>query len=332
MADEPLTIEYMELPEIARAASARARHGKTLFLWVAAAGLISLTISSTADVLDQQLSAAHLPHFVTVQGHVVNLVAALGSIFLLVALLVRNYRGTQQLDRPWYASRIMAEEIKSLAWRYAVRGRPFELDTSPGQAEEQLREQLRRYAVTALSQRLSLAAPPAPKDTDTTSHADITPSMLTLRSQSRDVRRQHYAALRIRSQWRFYTSEADKYHQRERWTAWALNGIKVLGVIWAALFVVGTVPIELFGVTSTIVAAATSWLLLNQYASLAATYGMMARLMLSYHGSCSDPKRQWTDTQWADFVAEVEGVLSEEHVAWRSTLERFATSSPEPGQ
>lgn len=335
MVDDPdklFSLEKLEMPEIGRAASARAQHGKKTFLFIAFLGLASLAISSSADTIDQQFSAEHFPHMVSVEGHLVNLIAIVGMLFLAVTLFIRNYKGTQNLDRPWHASRLMAEEIKSLAWRYAVRGLPYESDAEPGQAEERLRERLRRYSIAALSDRLNLPAPPMPAAPDKTTDTFITKSMRDLRNQPADVRRKHYGDLRIRGQWDYYAGNERKYQEREKWTVWILNGFKVFGVLWAAAFIAGAAPIEIFGITGTIAAAGTSWLLLNQYDTLADTYGMMARLMMSYYGTCADPEREWTDTQWADFVAEVEGVLSEEHVAWRRIIERFSAIGEEPNR
>lgn len=327
----PLELESLEMPEIARALAARARRGKKLFLWIAAAGLIALAVSASADIIDQQLSAAQLPHAITVQGHPINLVAVLGALFLLLALFIRNYRGTRRPDQPWYTSRDMAEKIYSLAWRYSVRAFPFEADTPPGKAEEELRRQLRDYVKSVQAERLDLPPPPSSTSARDVIPENITPSMRELRGQPEDVRRKRYATLRILAQREFYRERTQKYQRYDKWVVWALNGIKVLGVALAALFVIGAVPIELFGVTATVAAVGTSWLLLNQYTSLSTTYNMMARLMESYYESCTDPKRQWSGSEWSIFVSEVEGALSEEHIAWRSMIERFGSAGSELG-
>ncbi len=47
-------------------------------------------------------------------------------IAFLVALGAESYTALLRPDRLWYEGRAAAESVKTIAWRYAVQGAPFE--------------------------------------------------------------------------------------------------------------------------------------------------------------------------------------------------------------
>ncbi len=55
---------------------------------------------------------------------------SLGVVLQLVALIIgfgcTIYLETFQPQRRWYRARALAESVKTLAWRYAMRAAPFE--------------------------------------------------------------------------------------------------------------------------------------------------------------------------------------------------------------
>lgn len=286
---------HLAMPAIARAASTRSRQAQLAFKRSILAGLALLIVAAIAGSLG--LRAGKFD--------------AAGLAVLLAFLSagsLRAYRLARRPDRVWYASRALAEEIKSLVWRYSVGGKPYGLDARlHGDPESRLIKRLNALVDRPREESLSLPAPEEGAE-------HITASMRALRLHPLDERRAAYAAGRIADQQRYYTKKTQALKQRaDQWNM-ALLGAEAVGVLAALIRLLHPFAYDLFGLAGTIVAAGTSWMQLNQYTSLAERYSAMAHKLGGHHGRAITPDLPWTEVEWARFV---EDLLAEEHSQWR---------------
>lgn len=273
------------------------------------------------------VSAFHAksPH-VVVFGHSLNAATAFAVILFAAAVVIRVIRITRSPERIWFSSRALAERTRSLAWQYAVAGGKFARPANgPDAADGQYQRQLDQIAVEARDSGVHYRTPPA-----TAGIHVITDWMRATRALSLDQRRAIYAKQRIEDQERFYITREQQKSKAATRSQWILVGIEILGALLAALNALGVwvfVQLDFVGVAGTIAAGVATWVQFNQFTELAGTYSAMAYRMAGYRERCLNAATEWTETCWADFVGEVEGALSEEHGAWRHTVQRGATDA-----
>jgi hypothetical protein len=310
----------IEMPALARAASRRSRQAQTVFKTVMAAGLLLLIAAAFFGSLPARLGAVDV-----------------AGLLVLVAFLAaggfRAYRLGKRPDRVWYGSRMLSEDLKSLAWCYAVGGRPFAIGArSSPDAETHFARHINTLVDRSREETLSLPAPEEDSD-------QITASMRELRVQPLETRRTRYAEARIGDQQRYYVRKAREFQRRANGWNIALYAAEGVGVLWAigrllrplllpAQLAAQTArpsavqsilytffSYDLFGLAGTIVAAGTSWLQLNQYLTLSDTYSALAQKLGMYRERAMGPSLD--EEHWARFVSEVERLLRDEHTQWR---------------
>ncbi len=308
-------ITEIEMPAVARAASKRSRQAKVNSERGVGAGLLLLMVAALAGLFvweREQVDVAGL----------VALIAFLGAV------AARIYRLSERPDKIWSQSRVLAEDAKSLAWRYAVGGLPYGLDApsvasagapSPAlTAEADLQRRLDGFLEKARTQELHLPPPGGDED-------QITASMQQLRQQPPEVRQGAYIEGRIGDQEVYYRERSSGFEQfASLWNA-ALFVVEGLGVLAALAKVLSLFHIDALGLAGTVVAAGMSWVQLHRYAALAESYSAMAHKLRGYRGVAMRSGAQWSEAQWASFVDEVETLLEKEHLEWSDLFNaRFA--------
>ncbi len=236
--------------------------------------------------------------------------AALGVIASATAVMVAVLRAIQRsrrYDSMWYEARAAAEEVKSLAWRYAVRGAPFDrVDESTDDAEARFIAELSRIA-----DNNDLLAPPDPS-------GEITDAMRALRSApDDDTRREAYLEHRVKDQQHWYAMRAR--HNDAVAARWDLLFYAVIAVaVFAGAFLASnTDSSRALGPVVALAAggsgAVVGWVAVRRYASLARSYRAVAR-QLSHIAALAYQKD--THEEWVAFVADVEQTIMREHAQW----------------
>src|SRR5690606_34372564 len=137
------------------------------------------------------------------------------------ALLVEGILWKSRPDKTWYDARAIAESAKTLAWKYAVRGEPFNDDAIS--EEDTTRSLLARLnGISAQYPHVELAAVNAPA---------VSTWMREQRNESWNERKEVYRIGRLVHQKNWYHEKA-KYN-KERSTQWriALVVTEFLGVV-----------------------------------------------------------------------------------------------------
>ncbi|MGW4893731.1 DUF4231 domain-containing protein [Kitasatospora sp. NPDC004240] len=240
--------------------------------------------------------------------------ADITPLFSVIAFLVAGYfwwrLRTANPQGRWYEARAVAESVKTLAWKYAVRARPFH-----GEAES---AEVDRGYLAQLEDVLRAFDDPAIVPPDTV--AEITPEMRRVRAGNLSSRRTLYLRTRVEGQRTWYRARADAYESQA--TSWGLGvaALIILGGAAAVAQATGTLPVHVFGASSAAAAAIIAWTQLKQLRPLASAYQLAARVLENVGNQLSDLDLKAPDAEasWARLAAEAEDAVSREHTTWRA--------------
>ncbi|MET8698174.1 DUF4231 domain-containing protein [Kitasatospora sp. NPDC058032] len=297
--DPPAGVEAQLLPELFRTADQASLSGQQQTLrWYR--GLISMLVLAAA--------VGSLP------GPDDKGASDITPLFSVVALLVAGYfwarlRRSNPQGR-WYEARAAAESVKTLAWKYSVRARPFEGDAESADVDRgyllQVEDVLRAFEDPAI-------VPPE-------SVAEITPEMRRVRAESLTARRTLYLRTRVEGQRTWYRSRAESCESQA--VTWGLGvaGLIIVGAAAAIAQATGALQVHVFGATSAAAAAVIAWTQLKQLRPLAAAYQLAARELENVGNQLSDldPRMPDAEQRWARLAAEAEDAVSREHTTWRA--------------
>lgn len=234
-------------------------------------------------------------------------VLAAGVAFAAAFLTEATILGTQP-EKSWYQSRAIAESVKSLAWRYAVGGRPFPKHDGEIEHPDQLNASFTRQL-----QQLRSEFDTAPLIPTSGSAEEITTWMRATRESDFEARRQAYRGHRIDDQHRWYSSKAQSNLNRSTQWSVGLLAVQVVAIGGAVLKGTGIIQIDILGVMAAVSASAVAWLQLKQHSTLWQSYSQAANELATI-GTLLD---QTTDRDWPRFVDEAEAAISREHTTWR---------------
>jgi hypothetical protein len=295
-----------EMPSLASGASNRAQRAQHFLFRSVAVGLLLLIVAAIAGPF-------------TWMPNRIDIAALIGLIAFLAAITLRTARLRHRPDKIWAESRLLAEDVKSAAWRYAVGGAPYGVLTLPAEGVEtppadgaQPPFTSEVYDLHKTAHAAGVHVPFLAEDPDY-----ITVSMKELRRQPLQHRRAVYIEERITHQCQYYSAKALQCERlANRWDE-ALIGIEGAGVLLALAKVLGALEFDLLGVTAVLVAAGTSWTQLNQFTSRAQSYGAIEVELARSLNEAREEGKPWTEGEWARFVASVENLLAGEHLDWQ---------------
>ncbi|MER7849096.1 DUF4231 domain-containing protein [Kitasatospora sp. NPDC096077] len=240
--------------------------------------------------------------------------ADIKPLFSVAAFLIAGYfwsrlRRSNPQGR-WYEARAAAESVKTLAWKYSVRARPFGGEAVSADADRgyllQVEDVLRAFE--------------DPEIVPAGSVPEITEEMRRARADSLTARRTLYLRTRVEGQRTWYRSRAESCDSQS--VSWGL-GIATLIIIGAAAAIAqatGALEVHVFGASSAAAASIIAWTQLKQLRPLAAAYQMAARELENVGNQLSDLDAKAPDAEerWARLAAEAEDAVSREHTTWRA--------------
>jgi conflict system pore-forming effector with SLATT domain len=303
----PLQLADAQMPTLFRLADGASIQAQRRFFRRLAAELILLSLGTLAGLFGSFTPSVGSFAFagLSVPAFPVAELAAAALIF--VALVIRLTRFLEHPDTRWYEARAVAESAKSIAWRYAVGGRPFELGKDAAVVD------------TLLLQRLHETLTDVPNMSRAITFSDqgqISDVMRALRGQPLAIRQEVYQAGRIKDQASWYDRKQRLNHDRALLAQWTLALLEVLGVAFALLQAGKLVSINLQALAAALVAAGIAWTQAQRYQDLSATYRVAAKEALALEHSVP---AQPTEDAWARFVDDAEAAFSREHRLWRAT-------------
>ena len=233
------------------------------------------------------------------------------AALLALALTMRVVRFATRPERLWYEARAVAESVKSIAWRYAVGGAPFQEANS----SEELSAIVKNRLGNIQEDLTKYAAPEAVSQKD-----QITPKMTEVRGLSLDARKQIYRKGRVEDQQGWYGRKARFNRKRAIQSHVTLIVVEVLAVLAAlapvVLTAIGAFPLNLQSLMANIAGGGAAWMQAKRYEDLNASYTVTANELKKV---AEDITNQHDEPAWASFVENVEGSMSREHQLWRAT-------------
>ena len=205
----------------------------------------------------------------------------------------------------WYEGRAAAESAKTLAWRYMVRGEPFEVDEPD--VDKQFLAQTHSLLQDLQSLSLSTGEPDAHQITD---------RMRQIRALDFEERRQIYLVDRIADQQRWYSEKARWNDRRAR--SWVLVSIvlEIAGLIGGALKAFGWINFDLLGFLAAAAGCVMAWIEAKQHRNLAIAYGIASQELASI---ATELPMVSSEERWAALVGQAEEAISREHTLWRAS-------------
>jgi hypothetical protein len=237
---------------------------------------------------------------------------------------IRVFRTSNHPDVDWFDARILAEEVQSQAWRYAMGAAPYQ---EPASADEGISsstelqfmeqiEQLRQGSSVALE---TLSASRGVKQ--------LPDDLKALRDSDLQEKVQVYLRDRLADQAGYYRRRAVAYQRKARNWNRVILAIEALALLAAAARYFGLPSLDLFGFAGTVIAGAGVWLQMQQYATLSRRYSSMARNLESYVDVLKITK-EISPEAWGQIVDHVEGLMEREHQGWLALYQHLRL----PGQ
>ena len=226
-------------------------------------------------------------------------IAALG-LFLL-ALIIRSSGVGDKAEKRWYDARAASESIKSAAWQFAVKCKPYDSADSDAKAvfADLLKKVLKRLPKLDVDQ--------------STGAAVVTQDMSDIRSLDLKNRIAKYKTDRVEDQITWYKGKAKE--NKTRATAWrfALIGLESVAVILGFIRVLGAFDVNWIGILATASAGAAAWQQTRNFTFLSESYSVTT-LELSF---VLDSFSKVTDEDgWSDAARDAESAFSREHGLW----------------
>jgi hypothetical protein len=234
----------------------------------------------------------------------IDVAALLTAVALLGAIGAEGWLIREKPERAWYDGRVLAESVKTLAWRYAMGAIPFPLGLPGHEAELMFVDRL-----------AGLLKGAAPAVLDARPGTALNDTLRGLRNGSLPERRTVYLRDRITEQSGWYAGKSQRSRRTEaRWRT-ALVMIEAAGVTGAVLRATGTVELDVAGIVAAVAGAGVAWLALRKYGYLAQSYAYATNEL----AIVQDRLILVTDEAgWAAEVAAAEEAITREHLTWRS--------------
>jgi hypothetical protein len=233
------------------------------------------------------------------------------AALLTLALVMRLVRVITRPERLWYEARAVAESVKSIAWRYAVGGEPFQEANTPDELSAIVAN---RFG--GIQSDLSKYKAP---DAVIQQH-QVTPTMSAVRELPLATRKQIYRKGRVEDQQRWYDRKSRFNRSRALQSHVTLIVVEVLAICAAllpiALAALHAFPLNLQSLAANIAGGGAAWMQAKRYEDLNVSYKVTASELTQVS---KDIDNQPDEAAWGHFVENVEGSMSREHQLWRAT-------------
>lgn len=231
-------------------------------------------------------------------------IIGVGAGCVLAAIIVWLVLGISRADNEWFDARAVAESLKTMTWRYAMKAPPYGDLLSEEEADDLFLDEIRQV----LHQKEKIAAQLECPDGE----PEITDAMRRLRAAPLEERLGAYLQRRVRDQKTWYSNKAKQNRAAERLWFWSAFGLQVSALV-AGVITAATGTRDVAGLLVALAALVMTWLQVQQSAYLAHSYGSAAQEFAIIE---SKAVRVNSDSALADYVAQAELAASREHTLW----------------
>jgi len=285
-----MTPGKMNLPPLHDAADSASLSGQRLYLWLLRAQ-IAFPLASAITVL-----------FLTDKTGALTLV-----LLFVLGLAASVYMQVHRPEADWFDGRVLAESMKTIAWRFAMKVPPY----SSAKTESQAIGEVNKRVADLISERKKMSGVIAAHGAG----AQVTDAMKQLRNLPWTDRRPIYVSERLDDQLAWYRNRAGQNAKLAgRWLL-LVSLLQLIGLVLAILRSADVVTINLFGVLGAAIGAALAWLQAKRHQDLSRSYGFAALELGLIHGRSDLPT---TEDEFVKFVEDSEEAMSREHTAWHA--------------
>jgi hypothetical protein len=240
----------------------------------------------------------------------IDVIASVGVLAFVIALVLELNLWKGRPDKSWYDGRAVAESAKTLAWKFAVGGKPFPVDGTPlQQYRQELLGRLEKIRIEFSDLELApIGVPP------------ISQWMIDQRTASFEVRKASYLKARIADQMNWYEGKAKYNKTRANIWRWVLIVLEIVGAV-AAFFAALSAGAQQFSpAIAAVVMAVVAWTQTKQHDSNARAYSAAVHDLVN---ASEKLRLAGTEQSWAIEVDDAEEAISREHVVWWGTRSRI---------
>lgn len=247
-----------------------------------------------------------------VLGSISNIVSAgstvgsfMAAILFFGALFFSGLLAWKRYDRSWYGARAVAESVKTIAWRFAMRAEPYHID------DQHAKEQF----LVVLDEILQENQHVTKELCDESASFDaISNMMMQIRALSLQERLDLYTAQRVQDQGGWYLRKARLNKLGSvKWFI-GIVALNALAIGCAVLRVVCLhcmyIPTDVFAVAA---ASAVSWLQAKRFTELSTSYALTAH---EINISRARSGMVQSEDDFSQFVSDTENAFSREHTQW----------------
>ncbi|MCS0501413.1 DUF4231 domain-containing protein [Ancylobacter mangrovi] len=227
------------------------------------------------------------------------------ACIFVASLAVLAWRAHTRPEQSWYKARALAESIKTLSWRYAMRAQPFD-DDRQADANKDFRDTL----AALLKSNRQIGEHLARLDA---SGPQITDNMSDMRNSTLPIRKSYYLTYRINDQKTWYALKAIANRSAARNWQYVGGSLYIISTIMVILRIRFTDVI--FPIEPAIVGASAvlGWMQIKKFNELASAYALTAHEIGLAETIVTDAH---TEISFSKAVNEVELVFSREHTQW----------------
>jgi hypothetical protein len=238
------------------------------------------------------------------------------SALAYAGVLILSYRASRRKAKSqWQLNRSAAEFIKSMCWRYAVHGAPFDPGSGSGSGSAdadglftaRLEEGLRELAKVGWQD-------PRTSDGQVASADLITTPMRRLRAKVFSVRKETYVRDRLIEQRNWYHRRTEV--SRRATVLWSVSiGLLTLLALFFALLRTFSLAesVQLAGLLSAAAAACLAWSEIRRHQPLIAAHSLVEEDLAAMHTAMETTV---TEVEWPSAVYETERIVSPQHTDW----------------
>jgi hypothetical protein len=234
--------------------------------------------------------------------------SALYAIILIASTVLLLVTAFVKPEKNWYASRALAESLKTSTWRYMMNAQPFDFSVNSADAKDRFINLLKEISDANTYVRDVIRRQP-------TSGPAITSHMNSVRTSLLSERMSLYLAERIIDQRKWYVLKAN--NNKRSFVIFVILGVVIqsAAVILALLRFKDEVLLPVWPTEPMLVLAAAiiGWTQIKKFNELASAYSLTAHEISLIEAKADTPT---TEVEWSDFVNEAELAFSREHTQW----------------
>ncbi|WP_406001730.1 DUF4231 domain-containing protein [Streptomyces sp. NBC_00829] len=243
-------------------------------------------------------------------GDTFRLPSALSALAYAGVLLLSFRSSRRRAKSHWQLNRSAAEFIKSMCWRYAVHGAPFDSNSTDADAlfTTRLEEGLRELT------KVGWEDPRTGTEGGPVAGELITTPMRRLRAKAFSVRKETYVRDRL-------IEQRNWYHRRKEisrratllWSA-SIGLLTMLALFLALLRTLSLAgSVDLAGLLSASAAACLAWSEIRRHQPLIAAHSLVEEDLAAMHTAMETTV---SDVEWPSAVYETERIVSPQHTDW----------------